>query len=160
MKPAPTVWKYRLPDPLVWQTRIAPNFENLQSDLVFFTDEQGRLWLSIGLDGTITVEAGYAWDGCSPKWKWGWLLFGTPDGAPNPATAYPYTYFASCLHDAMLQWEDDTHMPYSRAEIDRIFLERLLVEGFPAAWLYYRAVRFYSRWVGFWRKVPSLRISL
>lgn len=158
MKPTPTVWKYRLRDPLIWQTSIKPDFKNWQTDTVFFTDEKDRLRLSINIDGTICVEADYAWDGCSPKWQIGWLIVGIPDGAPNPVTGYPYTYFGSLIHDALLQWEDDPHMPFTREQIDAIFHERLVAEGFPAARLYYRAVRLYSRWVGF--KCKFQRIGL
>lgn len=150
------VWTYRLRDPLVWKTGIAPNFGQWQYDTVFFTDDRDKLWLSIGIDGTITIESGYAWDGCSPKWQLGWLQFGTPDGAPNPATGYPYTYAASCIHDALCQFADAPYMPYTREQIDQIFRERLVAEGFPAARLYYRAVRLYSRWLELKRKFPRI----
>ena len=155
-----SIWKYRLRDPLVWKTGIAPNFGQWQYDTVFFTDDSDRLWLSVGSDGTITIESGYAWDGCSPKWQLGWLQFGAQDGAPNPVTGYPYTYAASCLHDALLQWETDPKMPYTREQIDAIFHERLEHEGFPAARLYYRAVSLYSRWIGLWRGFSGLRMGL
>jgi hypothetical protein len=92
----------------------------------------------------------------------GWLQIGTPDGAPNPKTGYPYTYFASCLHDALLQFLDDPRMPYTRAQIDAIFYECLVRDEFPAAWLYYRAVRLYSGWRGFVQKIKdnTLRMGL
>ena len=154
-----TIWKYRLRDGLSWKAGIAPNFKQLPYDTVFFTDDHDRLWLSIGIDGTISIEPRYAWDGCSPKWQLGWLQFGTPDGAPNPVTGYPYTYAASCLHDALLQWEDDPRMPYSRQQIDRIFYERLIMDGFPAATLYYKAVRFYSRWLDV-KRVINIRTAI
>lgn len=160
MKPTPTVWKYRLNAPFIWKPSIQPNFQNWQTNMVFFTDEKDRLRLSIGIDGTITVEEDYAWDGCSPKWRVGSYLPGVPDGAPNPDTGYPYTYFGSLIHDALLQWEDDPHMPYTREEIDLIFLERLMLDKFSDADTYYKFVRMYSRWVGFKRGVQSLRICL
>lgn len=160
MKLKPKVWKYRLSEPYIFQASVLPDFRNWQTDTVFFTDDNDRLWLSIQIDGTITIEAAYCWDGCSPKWQLGGFIFGTPDGATNPQTGYPYTYDGSLPHDALLQWEQHPNMPYSRAEIDRIFHDQLVAAGFPAARLYYRAVRLYSRWVGLWRKIPSLRISL
>jgi hypothetical protein len=160
MKQKPNVWKYRLRDAFSWRTSIAPNFRQWQYDTVFFTDAHDRLWLTIGADGTISIEPEYTWDGCSPKFKWGWLLFGTPDGAPNPVTGYPYTYYASLIHDALLQWEDDPRMPYSRDQIDVIFREKLRADGFPAAQWYYHAVRLFTRWKGFWRWLDQLRMGL
>ena len=162
MKQKPNVWKYRLRDALAWRTSIAPNFRQWQYDTVFFTDDLGRLWLTIGIDGTISIEPEYTWDGCSPKFKWGWLLFGTPDGAPDPVTGYPYTYYASLIHDALLQWVDDPKMPYTREQIDVIFRERLREDRFPAAEMYYTAVRLNTRirgWIKGLKDFP-LRIGL
>lgn len=151
MKPTPTVWEYRLRDVLVHRTLIPADFKHWQPNIVFFADEKGRLRMSIQPDGTITIEPGYAWDGCSPKWRVGPYLLGTPNGAPNLNTGYPYTYFASCIHDALCQWEDDPNMPFTRQQIDKIFLERMQADGFTLAMLYYYAVRLYSRFNGFWR---------
>lgn len=158
MKPTPTVWEFRLRDALVHRASILPDFRNWQTDTVFFTDEKDRLRMSIQIDGTITIEPGYAWDGCSPKWRLGPYLWGTPDGAPNPDTGYPYTYFASCIHDALCQWEDDKNMPYTREQIDQIFLARMQADSFPLALVYYRAVRIYSRLTGFWRSLPRIAL--
>ena len=159
MKKKSSLWKFRLRDALIYKTGIDPRFDQSQYDTVFFADYRGKLWLSIGIDGTITVEPGYAWDGCSPKWQIGWLQFGTPDGAPNPKTGYPYTYYASCLHDALLQWADEAKMPYTREQIDLIFYEKLRLDAFPAADLYYNAVSLYTRLIGLWRNFP-LRMGL
>ena len=160
MKPTPNVWKYRLRQPFIYQTRIKPDFRQWQCTEVFFTDDKNRLRLTIGIDGTITIEADYAWDGCSPKWQIGWLQFGVPDGAPTPDTGYPYTYYASLLHDALLQWVGDPRMPFTREQIDLIFREKLTEDKFPATDIYYGAVRLYSRWMGFKRGVFGLRIGL
>ena len=64
-------------------------------------------WLEIDNDGKITVKGsnpgGYAWDGCSPKWDFIDLIFGTPDGRLDYNTDKQITYYASLIHDALYQ---------------------------------------------------------
>jgi hypothetical protein len=153
------IWKYRLAQPATYKARQPPDFSFSQYNAEFFADSAGRLWLSIDDKGTITIEGGYAWDGCSPKWSVFGHIIGTPDGAPNPLTGFPRTYFASLVHDALCQFADDPAMPFTRAQIDRIFYDILLEDGWSAAWLYYAGVRVYSRWEQFWREFP-LRVGL
>jgi hypothetical protein len=153
------IWKYRLPQAVTYQARHTPDFAFNMDSMAFFTDGAGRLWLSIDVNGKITIEAGYAWDGCSPKFCVLGRMIGTPDGAPSPLTGLPRTYFASLVHDALLQWVHDPAMPFTRLQIDRIFRDILEEDGWSAAWLYYAGVRVYSRWEQFWRVVP-LRVGL
>ena len=47
-------------------------------------------WLRLEKDGTVTVKGshgnGYAWDGCSPKFKMKDIYFGTPEAVLNLAS--------------------------------------------------------------------------
>lgn len=146
------VWKYRLSHDITDQGLVWLN--KYLTEPVVFRDDQGIIRLIINPDGSIIVKKDYAWDGCSPKFKlFGWLLVGTPDGAPNPSTGYPYTYFASCIHDALCQFEDHPDMPFSRSQIDYIFYQRLVRDEFPAALLYYKALRIFG---GLYKRLQRL----
>lgn len=95
-------------------------------------------WLEIEDDGLITVKGsrgkGYAWDGCSPKFEWLDLLFGTPDGKPDYSTCQPMTYYASMIHDAMYQYKKG--IPISRGDADKIFFEILKKSHFKLSSIY------------------------
>ena len=107
-----------------------------------FYDLTQVLRLSVDIDGTITIYAGYAWDGCSPKWKFLDLWFlGTPDGAVDIRTGQPATYYASLVHDALGQFAKSTpaDMPFTRRERDAIFRE--LLGDFALADLYHWFLR-------------------
>lgn len=98
-----------------------------------FTDVAGNTWLEI--EGRVyRVKAGYAWNGCSPRPlgpKAWWL--GTPDcGA---------TIKASLAHDAGYQFLDCGEFPFTRAEVDKIFLKVMQANRFPLARVYWAAVR-------------------
>lgn len=130
-------WKFRLPDDYYYYCCKFP-----AKKTVSFADDTGKVRLEILHQGIIKVNAGYAWDGCSPKFKIGDLmLLGTPDGVPDPATGLPKTYYASLVHDALYQFMDDPRMPYSRKEMDEIFHDILIDVGFSFSNLYYYGVR-------------------
>lgn len=97
-------------------------------------------WLTIHADGTIIIPAGYAWDGCTPKWSvFDLCTIGTPDGIVNVRTGMRRTGRASLVHDALYQylaWHE-----ISRAEADRLFLDLMRRDGFALARLYWLAVR-------------------
>lgn len=112
-----------------------------------FQDRTGKRWLEIRPDGTVQIPAGYAWDGCTPKFALWDIVIGTPDGTPNPDTKKPKAYFASLLHDALYQFLD-TGLPLTREQADRLFLELLTRDQFAPRQLYYRAVRLFG---GFFR---------
>jgi len=106
-------------------------------------------WLSIETDGTVTVkgtnEQGYAWDGCTPKWNvLDLLLIGTPDGRVIVNTEKPITYYASLIHDILLQFRADIGI--SRKQADKVFLEYL--GDFSLRHLYYIVVRGYGMITG------------
>ena len=108
-----------------------------------FYDKKGRLRLEINPDGSARVLAGYAWDGCTPKFSIFDILIGTPDGAPNHQTKKPKTYYASLLHDVLYQFlELNPDVP--RPAADRAFLELLTRDEFAPKRVYYIAVRIFG----------------
>lgn len=108
-----------------------------------FVDGSGQRRLEIHPDGELKILAGYAWDGCTPKFCAFDIVFGTPDGIPNALTGKPKTYFASLLHDVLYQFLD-AQLPLSRARIDGIFLEILSRDRFAPRRIYYWAVRLFG----------------
>lgn len=103
-------------------------------------------WLEIhGATGSLRITSGYAWDGCTPKFRVGDLGYiGTPDGTCDSRTGFPKTRFASLVHDCLYQYYGTHGIP--RRTIDRIFLKMLQEAHFSWAWLYYRAVRLLGGW--------------
>ncbi len=146
------IYKFQLHKTFRHQTQQVPDrklFPRGMDSLVF--KAAGEPWLHIEKDGTITVNRGYAWDGCSPKFKiLDLLLVGTPDGIVNLQTGRPKTYYASLVHDALYQFLDDPHFPFSREQCDQVFLELLKEADFKLAFPYYWAVKYLGgayRWV-------------
>ncbi len=88
-------WKYDLPESETFQTRIKPG-RTLKTD-----------WITLQPDGTLTLEAGYAWDG--------------PSG---PAVDTPNSLRGSAIHDALYQlmklglldmkWFDESNREFLR----------------------------------------------
>lgn len=103
------------------------------------------------------MQRTYAWDGCSPKRSWFWvLIIGTPDwwqrklaittwsarGAlERKEVFWPMTHYASVVHDALYQYL--RHIPITPEEADRLFFDMLKECGMrPAiAKVYYWAVK-------------------
>ncbi len=99
-----------------------------------FVDAKGNCWLQ--LEGRLyVVKAGYSWNGCSPRplGKYGIWWLGTPD--------VQATIRASLAHDAGYQMMDCEDFPYTRAQIDRLFLKIMQAGGWPLARVYWAAVR-------------------
>lgn len=121
----------------------------IREDVVYSTALQGvefnNDWLTIQADGLITVKGsygdGYAWDGCTPKWNvMDLFLFGTPDGRVIVNTEKPITYYASLIHDILLQFKAEIGI--TRRQADDIFLHYL--GDFDLKYVYYYAVRSYG----------------
>ena len=108
-----------------------------------FLDRSGKPRLEIAPNGDARVLAGYAWDGCTPKYAVLDLLIGTPDGIPSEITRKPKTYYASLLHDALYQFLD-ADLPLSRRQADQVFLEILTRDRFAPRPIYYVAVRVFG----------------
>jgi len=111
-------------------------------------------WLRLEKDGTVTVRGsnrrGYAWDGCSPKWKFKDVYFGTPEAVLNFKTGRSKTFYASLVHDVFYQFNKDLRSFVRRKEVDMEFYAILKENDFRFARLYYLAVRLFG-WV-FWLK--------
>ncbi len=82
----------------------------------------------------LRIKKGYAWDGCTPKFKLFGKVFGVWDGKGNCLK------YASCVHDILCQFPN----PFTRKEIDTIFLNMMKDVDFSFAKLYYYSVRAWS----------------
>ena len=129
----------------------------LEEDYTYQSLIKGRVfeneWFKLEKNGAITVKGshkkGYAWDGCSPKFKFKdicWL--GTPDAVLNWETKKPKTYYASMIHDVFYQFSKDVKPFIKRKEVDGLFYDILKENNFRLANVYYRVVRLVS-WM-FW----------
>ena len=105
-------------------------------------------WVSLKKDGTLIVKGsnkkGYAWDGCSPKFKFRDICLGTPDGVLNWTTKRPKTYYASMVHDVFYQFSNELKATVKRKEVDQLFFHILKENNFRLAGSYYRVVRLFG----------------
>jgi len=135
-----SVYKYILEDDLFIQTNIfGRNFVNN--------------WICFDELGMIRIKKGYAWDGCSPKFKAFDLLIGTPDGKTikhENGKHRAITYYASCLHDVIYQFKNE--IPISRKEGDSLFLTQLNKVEFALTKVYLFFVRAFGWIYGNWDK--------
>lgn len=102
---------------------------------ILFKDKLDRVWMTIN-DNKITISKNYAWDGCTPK-KWWGFWWGTPD--------FRETIIASLVHDALIQFNNCDHFPFTRDEIDHIFKNILSRGRFTFTPIYYAGVRVGSK---------------
>lgn len=98
-------------------------------------------WVHITPDGTITISAGYAWDGCSPKWQVGRYAVGVPDG-PLQSDGYPQTAWASLVHDAVCQFK--ALIPVTKRTAVRLFDELLRAAKWMLRPVYVAAVNLFG----------------
>ncbi len=116
-------------------------------------------WFRLDKDGTLTVKGsngqGYAWDGCSPKWIWIQLIWGTPDGKLDYRTERPITYYASMFHDSIYQHKKEVSI--SRKEADILFM--LILKESKYMWwhVYYLGVRLGGKFFGTWKHKRTRR---
>ncbi len=126
----------------------------IKEDYVHKSEIKGRFfeneWIRLEKDGAITVKGtnknGYAWDGCSPKWKFKDMYFGTPEAVLNYNTGRSKTYYASLIHDIFYQFHSDVKDIVLRLEVDREFYLILKRDGFRMAKLYHWGVRTFG-WI-------------
>ena len=89
------------------------------------------VYITLELDGLLTVAAGYAWDGAS-----------------GPVIDRPSVMYASLVHDALYQLERGGHLSRDdwREESDRLFWEICKEDGVfrPLAWAYYVGLRWFG----------------
>ena len=97
--------------------------------------ENGKC-LATMLDSSMTIYAGFSWDGCSPSQLFGikWL------SAPSPAS----TIVGSLYHDLFYQFVGVRGCPWDRRCADDELRSLLRGNSFPAADLYYYAVRLFG----------------
>ena len=111
-------------------------------------------WFKLKPDGTVIVTGtyykGYAWDGCSPKFKIKDVYLGILEGVLNFDTGLSKAYYASLIHDVFYQFSKEVKSFILRKEVDREFYVVLKRDNFRFAWLYYAAVRMLG-WI-FWYK--------
>jgi len=112
-------------------------------------------WFKLSKDGMIIVKGtnrkGYAWDGCSPKFKILDLYIGTGEAVLNWDTGKSKTYHASLMHDVFYQFSKDIRPFIGRKEVDREFRNILKRDQFRFADIYYYFVRWFG-WLWWYRK--------
>jgi len=136
--------------------KLEKNFEytckNIKSVVdLEFKDKKGNLWLTITKSGQLKIKKDYSWDGCSIKINiFDLFWIGTPDGLIDTKTGKPITYYASMVHDSLYQFKHNLNNPFTRKEIDIIFLDILKEAKFKLRYIYYAIVRLVG-WI-FWLK--------
>ena len=126
----------------------------LTEDYTYMTSITGcefeNEWMKLSNDGILLIkgtnEEGYAWDGCSMKFKFLDIYLGTPEGVLNRVTQKSKTYFATLVHDVLYQFSDDIKASVKRKEVDEVFYRILKRDDFKLARLYYGAVRAFG-WI-------------
>jgi hypothetical protein len=117
--------------------------EYIQTNIKGIDYEHEKGWLKIDTSGRLylntSCQDGYAWDGCTPKFVFLDLFFGTPDGKLDYATEKPITYYASMTHDLLYQFKKD--VPLSRKDADILFYLILKQARFSFRHVYYFFVR-------------------
>lgn len=96
-------------------------------DYYRYHDEKGRDWLLVFYDEPyklrLVIVPNYAWDGATM--------------APD----YPEVILPSLLHDALCQFRKTPGFPFTKKQVDGLFLESMRKQGFCLAEVYYAAVR-------------------
>lgn len=99
-------------------------------------DADGTEW--VRLDGNVmTIRAGYAWNGCSPKKGWCGIWWGTPD--------FTGSRRASLAHDALFQISGTKHFRATMQQCNEVFYRLMLRDGFWGAPIYFEAVQRFGR---------------
>ena len=122
---------------------------SIQGYSKIINDKNNNPILKIDSNGCLYIFKGYAWNGCSPKFKFGNLIIGTPEGEED-SNGYPKTYWASLIHDALYQLSEYTFNKSDRKIADNIFLSLLQKNDFKYATIYFNMVRLFG-WM-FWGK--------
>lgn len=110
-------------------------------------------WAYLDSSGGLRITRNYAWDGCTPKIKIFGKVRGVPDGPISEKTGLPQTYHASLIHDVLCQFQEHKKMPFTREQIDLIFYDVMVRDGFKHAKLYFKAVRLLG---GVYSKITGL----
>mgnify|MGYP001195159267 CR=1 FL=1 len=103
--------------------------------------------------GELIIHAGYAWDGASPKFKLGPIVFGTWDGDWQDELGEPLLHELTLVHDVLVQVRGvaPKKVAYKYKDNDQHFRSGMEQKDFTFTKLYYGAVRLYDI-LKFWRK--------
>ena len=130
------VYKFTLINKLEQKTKLRP-----YKDVIFHTNT-----LNCGIlykDGTLIINKGYSWDGCSPKFSLFHKIIGVYDG--KKINGKQILYYPSLQHDITCQFKNELRANgVSHYDIDRNFLNSMIRLKFRFAFLYYFFVRIYS----------------
>ena len=110
-------WRYRLVAPYCYPTDI-------------LGEQCGNQWVHLDPDGSLSIAAGYAWDG--------------PSG---PTLDTPDTMRASLVHDALYQLMGNSELHRdNRRKADDCFRQILITDRMPGlrVWYYFLAVRLFG----------------
>lgn len=134
--------------------------EFLRTNILGINYEHPQGYITIKPNGLIEINVscfgdGYAWDGCTPKYEFLDLIFGTPDGRLDYLTEKPIAYYASFVHDIFYQFKKD--VPLSRKTTDLLFCKILKEAGFNWWWLYYFCVRVAGTFFGNWKNKTTVK---
>lgn len=130
----------------------------IKDDFVYLSSIKGRSfeneWFKLEPGGTVIVKGtnqrGYAWDGCSPKFKIKDIYFGTPEGVLNFDIRESKTCYASLIHDVFYQFSPDVKSFIKRKEVDNEFYLILEKNNFRFSRAYYFTVRLLG-WIYWYR---------
>lgn len=98
-------------------------------------------------EGEMIIYMGFKWDGCTPKFNFLDITWGTPDGRLNRRTNRPMTYYASLVHDVLYQ----SSIPITRKQADDEWLREAKKAGFKLAGLYNIFNRLFGRFFRRWK---------
>jgi len=129
--------------------------EDYKYQTSIFGREFENEWFKLSKDGTVVVKGtnykGYAWDGCSPKFKIKDLYFGTWEAVLNFKTGQSKTYYASLIHDVFYQFAKQICSFVKRKEADKEFYSILKRDNFRSAYTYYIFVRLFG-WIWWYKR--------
>lgn len=124
-------WRYKLTEPYsYWHPALAG---------VTWSCPWGRIE-----NGAVTIDVGYAWDGCTPSIPLPFgLWIGTPDGR-RCDDGRPQAFYASLVHDFFCQ--HSSILPLDKAAVSNIFYDMLRERGFSTlrASIYANAVKLFG----------------
>lgn len=122
-------------------------------------------FLRLDQSGNLLIKKEYAWNGCSPKFLFLGMVFGTPEGSiPTQKEKSeiiknlrelgisqfswdkPKTYYASLVHDALYQIAEKESANLSKDYTDRLFFSLLKAYRFKPAKIYYLAVKVFGKY--------------
>jgi hypothetical protein len=116
---------------------------------VHLKDKRGNTWAILRHDGLL-IQAGYSWDGCSPKYSVFGVGVGVWDGFnifhPEIKEICQQAKYPSLVHDVFYQFWDQVADYTTKPNVDNYFYFDLVAVNFPLSGLYYWFVRKLGTW--------------